>query len=119
MNDQISQQLIGRRIKSVREEAGLTQEELGKKIGYSAMGISYFEKGLRKIKTGDIEKIAQALNKSINFFLQPLTGYTSESSNDISGVMFRRGSDEISDEEKMAEKEALKDFDQYVRSMTD
>lgn len=118
MADQITSQLIGKRIKSAREQLGMTQEQLGKKIGYSTMGISYFEKGSRKIKTEDIEKIANALNTSANYLLEPLMGYSTpaESQRDIT---FRRGQEDISDEEKKAEKTSLKDFDDYIRSIPD
>lgn len=117
MSDQTSQRLIGRRIKSAREQAEVTQEELGKKIGYSAMGISYFEKGLRKIKTEDLEKISQALNITINYLLKPLISYSSGSETTIPTTTFRRGQEEITEEEKNAEVEALRDFEAYVRSM--
>lgn len=61
---------IGRRIKEAREAAGMSQEELGEKIGdYSASAISYFESGNRKIKIEDLEKISHLLGKPVDYFL--------------------------------------------------
>ena len=57
MNDE-KQQLIGRRIRTARKEAGLSQQKLGIKIGYSAMGVSHLENGNRKIKVEDLQKRA-------------------------------------------------------------
>lgn len=118
MDEQTNQQLIGMRIKSARENAGLTQDELGKKLGYSSMGISYFEKGLRKIKTEDIEKLAVALNMSVSWFLQPIMNYTNDHAHQSSNVTFRRGQEDITNEEKQAEQDALRDFDKHIRSIT-
>ncbi|MDP2685159.1 MAG: helix-turn-helix transcriptional regulator [bacterium] len=118
MNNQTNQQLIGMRIKSAREDMDLTQDELGKKLGYSSMGISYFEKGLRKIKTEDIEKLGLVLNKSVSWFLQPIMNYTNEHTDQNSNVTFRRGQEDISNEEKQAERDALRDFDKHIRSIT-
>lgn len=63
------QQEIGQKIRSARLEAKLTQKELGKKIGYSAMGVSYLEKGTRNIKLGDLANIAKVLNAPESYFL--------------------------------------------------
>lgn len=62
---------IGQKIKNARVAANLTQEELGKKIGYSAMGVSYLEKGVRNIKLGDLSKIAEVLGVTESYLLEP------------------------------------------------
>jgi len=67
-------QRIGRRIRQAREALGYSQEELGRLIGCSAAAISYFEAGLRKVKIEDLQKIARALGKPIDFFLQEEAG---------------------------------------------
>lgn len=61
---------IGRRIRGAREILKLSQEGLGRLVGYSPTAISYFESGLRKVKIEDLQKIAQVLGKPIDFFLQ-------------------------------------------------
>ena len=64
---------IGERIKSAREAKGLTQKDLGNYLGYSPMGISYFEKGVREIKISDLQKIAGFFGKSLSDFLPSTT----------------------------------------------
>lgn len=63
---------IGKRIQLAREEAGLSQEQLSTKIGCSQSALSNYEKGKRRIYLAQLEKIAETLNKTIQFFLQPL-----------------------------------------------
>ena len=61
---------IGQRIKSFRERAGLTQGELGKRIGrLSASAIYYIEQGERYIKVIDLIAIAEALLVSVDVLL--------------------------------------------------
>jgi len=108
-----NQRLIGERIRKAREEAGLTQGELGKKIGFSAMGISYLEKGLRKLKVEDLEAIAKALSLSSSYLLEPLTGKPASYPNTIYG----RISEELTEEQKKDVNEALDKFDSYIESL--
>lgn len=54
--------LIGKRIKECREERGLTQEELGLRLGYNKSTIQRYESGqMRQIKLPVIHAIAVAL----------------------------------------------------------
>lgn len=69
---------IGDKIRKAREDAAMTQEDLGKALGMSAMGISYIEKGLRKLKIEDLVKIAQKLKVSEAYLLEPVTGTVSK-----------------------------------------
>lgn len=55
---------IGERIAAARKEAGLTQAELGKKLGVTQQMITQIEKGRRNPKTETICKIAEALDVS-------------------------------------------------------
>lgn len=55
---------IGNRIQLVRKAAGLSQKELGKKMGVSGSMIGQYENDLRKPKRETLEKIAAALNVS-------------------------------------------------------
>ena len=116
--EEISQKLIGKRVKAARERAGLTQEKLGYLTGYSAMGISHFEKGTRKIKIEDLEKISKALPVNINYFLEPLTGATTSSLSQP-GAIYRRGAEELTEEQRRAEEGALREFEDFVRSLED
>lgn len=106
---------VGLKIKLARQEAGINQEELGTKTGYSAMGISYLEKGLRDIKIKNLEVFAQILNKDINFFLEPLI--EPETSTESATASFRRGREDLSEGETKEENKSVEDFKNTVRAL--
>lgn len=54
----------GIRLKKIRENRGITQEELGEKTGYCQMSISKKESGARQISVCDLISFAKALNLS-------------------------------------------------------
>ncbi|WP_276861579.1 helix-turn-helix domain-containing protein [Anaerococcus tetradius] len=58
------------KIKSRREELGLTQEQLAQKTGYKTKGaISRIEKGERDLSQSQIEIFAKALNTTPSFLM--------------------------------------------------
>lgn len=63
------EKILGNKIREAREEKGLTQKELGQTLGYSPMGISHFEKGIRKLKISDIKKLSEHLGKDLFYFM--------------------------------------------------
>ena len=52
---------LGEHIREVRERAGMTQAELGKKVGVSGVAIMRYEKGSRQPRFEQLEAIAAAL----------------------------------------------------------
>ncbi len=60
---------IGENIKLWRKKKGLTQAELGRKLGITQSAIGQFEKGKSSIKIETIEKIAEALEISADALL--------------------------------------------------
>ena len=60
---------IGKRIKEAREKAGLTQAELGEKIGVTGVAVMRYEKGQRQPRPEQLQRIAAALNVSAGFLL--------------------------------------------------
>lgn len=112
MNDE-KQKLIGRRVRTAREEIGLSQEQLGKKVGYSAMGVSHLENGDRKIKIEDLQKIAEALGVQIAYLLEPIIKPAYPT------AIYRRGDEDVSDEQKRDEQEALKKLEDLIKTMDD
>lgn len=52
---------IGETIKKLRKKRGLSQKELGEKLGVSASMISQYESNIRKPKRETLEKFARAL----------------------------------------------------------
>lgn len=79
--------VLGRKIREAREEKGVTQKELGELLGYSSMGISHFENGIRELRLSDLQKLAEFLAKPLSFFFPeatpaPTTLYRNEPSSD-------------------------------------
>ena len=71
---------VGKRIKAARESAGLTQEELAKKLGYkSKTTINKIESGINDLTPSKVEAFARALNTSP----LDLMGWTSDSDLDL------------------------------------
>ena len=56
---------VGDRIRALRKEKGLTQKELGQKLGVSASMIGQYETNVRKPKFETLEKIAVSLGVNI------------------------------------------------------
>ncbi|MGB9804204.1 LexA family protein [Desulfofundulus sp.] len=60
---------IGKRIKMAREERGMTQEQLGEKLGFTKTAINLYEKGKRRVSIDDLKRISHILGKPLSFFL--------------------------------------------------
>ena len=59
---------IGERIKQLRESAGLSQNELGRRAGISGQAVSLIEAGKRDPTWGSVLKLARALGVTISAF---------------------------------------------------
>jgi transcriptional regulator with XRE-family HTH domain len=66
---------IGKKIQKAREEAGLSQEEMASRLGYTQAAFSNYELGKRRLYLANIEQIARELDKPLSYFLEesPLT----------------------------------------------
>lgn len=53
---------VGENIKKIRKEKGITQKELGEKLGISQAAIGQFENSASNLKIDTIKKIADALD---------------------------------------------------------
>ena len=65
----VSNETIGRRLKTLREERGLTQVELAKKLGMRQSNISAIETGVRGATLHQIIRFARALEVSTDRIL--------------------------------------------------
>lgn len=65
----ISPKVLGSKIKSLREDASMNQEELAAKVGISRVAISQIEQGNRGIEFLELAKIAEAFNLKTDYFL--------------------------------------------------
>lgn len=61
---------IGKRIKEARENKGMTQAELGKKVGTTGSSITNYEKETSHPKEEILYKLIEALNVDANFLFQ-------------------------------------------------
>ncbi len=61
---------IGRKPQQAREDAGLSQEQLASRLGCAQSTLSNYEKGKRRLYLAQLEKIAEILNRPIEYFLE-------------------------------------------------
>lgn len=59
---------IGQKIKSLRKTRGLTQDQLGQKLGVQRATISNYEIGRRSPHLNELQKIADILGVSLEYF---------------------------------------------------
>jgi transcriptional regulator with XRE-family HTH domain len=62
---------IGKRIQQAREELGITQQELAARLGCTQAALSNYELGKRRLYLANLEQIASALGKPLNYFTEP------------------------------------------------
>lgn len=60
---------IGMRIRQARKMHGLSQTQLGQRIGYTKSSISEWETGSKPIGLDSLQKIAAALKKDVSYFV--------------------------------------------------
>lgn len=60
---------IGKRLRSVRESVGFTQEQVAKYLGIKREIISYFETGARPVNTLMLRKLADLYGYKFSYFV--------------------------------------------------
>ncbi|KKS35067.1 MAG: DNA-binding helix-turn-helix protein [Parcubacteria group bacterium GW2011_GWC2_42_12] len=58
------------KLKKARQEAGLKQIEVAKKLGKPQSYISKIERGERRVDIAELKELARIYKKSINFFVE-------------------------------------------------
>jgi len=104
----LDHKLIGKRITETRTAAGLSQEELGKKIDKSTAAISLFESGERKISLELLNKIANVLGVALKELIE---GY--EKAPTYAHVSFR------ATDEAMSDPKFRKAFDEAIKKVNE
>ena len=62
--------MIGKKVKTRREELGLTQEELAKKLGYKSKStINKIEKDINDVNQTNLVRLATALDVDVTYFI--------------------------------------------------
>ena len=74
---------IGDCIKAARENAGLTQDELGKRIGVTGVTIMRYEKGTRQPRLEQLRRIADALDIQVYDLMDDYSSITRDFHNDL------------------------------------
>ena len=69
--DTIDKNTLGKELQTARKRAGLTQEEAAQAIDAARTTIVAIEKGERRIKAGELLKLAQAFGRSPSDFVRP------------------------------------------------
>ena len=62
--------IIGVQLRRAREAADLSQEEVGRFLGYKASVISAYESGTRRLRVDDLGRLCTLLEKSPDYFFQ-------------------------------------------------
>lgn len=68
-DDAIDALTIGRRIRQLRNERGLTLDELGAAIDRAASQVSVIENGKRELKLGELQRLSRALGVTVDDLL--------------------------------------------------
>lgn len=66
--------MIASRIKRARKDSGLSHDKIAEKAGTSRQHLISLEKGLHRPRPEMLERIANALDKPLDFFLVPGAG---------------------------------------------
>jgi transcriptional regulator with XRE-family HTH domain len=59
---------IGQKIRALRLERGLSQEELGRAVGITFQQIQKYERGANRVSAARLQRIADALEVAVTFF---------------------------------------------------
>jgi transcriptional regulator with XRE-family HTH domain len=78
MSKEVDRDQMGRKIRERRIELGLSQEELGEKLGVSYQQIQKYEKGASQLTVEKLQKIAYILGVKIDYFLKDMPPLVSE-----------------------------------------
>ena len=79
----------GERIRNARKAAGLTQRELGQKLGLSYQAIAQWENNLRKPKPKTLNRLADALGVSVISLVDSTEYFDVEITEEFDGAIVR------------------------------
>lgn len=70
--DKIDLKLLGRHIKEIRKELGITQERLAQKLNVSRPLVTHYEKGIRLVRTADLKGLCELSGYSADWYVGKL-----------------------------------------------
>ena len=96
------------RLRNLRKQAHLTQVDIAEKLGISQPAYASWERGIKKPTQGNLVKIAQILNVSVDY----LVGNSDNTEDGLDNIelLFRMNSKGLTDEEKATFKKELVEF---------
>jgi transcriptional regulator with XRE-family HTH domain len=102
------------KLRQLRKELGLTQEELGSKIGQKRSNISKYENGFLEPGIDTLKKLAKLFNVSIDYLLDE-TNIRTPYSDEVKETIAAHHDGEWTEEE-LAEIEKFKEFIKLKRN---
>jgi transcriptional regulator with XRE-family HTH domain len=60
---------IGRRVREARERAGVSQAEIGRRMGWARQTVSQIELGVRSVLAQELDDLARALDAEVDELL--------------------------------------------------
>ncbi|MGG7567232.1 helix-turn-helix domain-containing protein [Rhodovulum sp. DZ06] len=69
---------VGKRIRQRRWMVGMTQQQLGEKVGIKFQQIQKYETGMNRVSASRLWDIAAALDVPVNFFFEGIAGEESD-----------------------------------------
>jgi transcriptional regulator with XRE-family HTH domain len=86
-------ELVGVRVRMRRQTVGMTQSELGRRIGVSFQQIQKYEQGRNRIGASRLTSIAQVLAVPVSFFFEelPSDGSVADSADPVMAALKERG----------------------------
>jgi transcriptional regulator with XRE-family HTH domain len=109
---------IGKKLQEAREEAGLSQEELARKIGCTQASLSNYELGKRRLYLADLQRIGQLLGKQITYFLDESPGQESAHPDELLNILEEQYLREIllaAKELKSSQRKSVLDYIQWQK----
>ena len=74
---------VGKRVRHRRWMVGMTQQQLGDKVGIKFQQIQKYETGMNRISASRLWDISEALNVSVGFFFEGLDGEQSDAAESV------------------------------------
>ncbi|MDX1607873.1 MAG: helix-turn-helix transcriptional regulator [Candidatus Spechtbacterales bacterium] len=59
---------IGKKLKKIRKQMGMSQKEFGKKLGISGSFVGYIENNKRRVNPNLLKKISDLTGKPVSYF---------------------------------------------------
>jgi transcriptional regulator with XRE-family HTH domain len=79
---------VGEKIRAQRIVRGLSQTELGNKLGITFQQIQKYEKGSNRVSAGRLKQIAETLEVPVSFFFEGASGKDTLAENINEGLSF-------------------------------